>query len=55
MVFLVGAPIKVKKVKSPTAEEVDGLHSQYITALQDLFDKHKGNYRIAEDKHLVIS
>lgn len=52
--FLVGAPINVNKVKSPTAEEVDKLHCQYITALQDLFDKHKRNYGIDEDKHLII-
>lgn len=52
--FLVGAPINVNKIKSPTAEEVDKLHCQYITALQDLFDKHKINYGIDEDKHLII-
>ena len=52
--FVVGAPINVNKVKSPTAEEVDKLHCQYITALQDLFDKHKRNYGIDEDKCLII-
>ena len=52
--FSVGAPLKVNRVENPTNEEVDNLHSQYVTALRELFDKHKKNYGIAEDEHLEI-
>ena len=51
----VGAPLKVNKVENPTNEEVDNLHSRYVTALRELFDKHKKNYGIAEDEHLEIN
>lgn len=51
----VGAPLKVKRVENPTNEEVDNLHSLYVTALRELFDKHKKNYGIAEDEHLEIN
>ena len=50
----VGAPLKVNKVENPSKEEVDNLHSLYVTALRELFDKHKKNYGIAEDEHLEI-
>lgn len=49
-----GAPIKVHKIENPSPEEVDKLHSQYIIALQELFEKHKKNYGITEDKQLEI-
>ena len=50
----VGAPLKFKRVENPTNDEVDNLHSLYVTALRELFDKHKKNYGIAEDEHLEI-
>lgn len=53
-IFLVGAPIKVKKTQSPSPEEIDKIHQQYITALEELFEKHKKNYGICENKHLQI-
>lgn len=52
--ILVGAPIKITKVQNPSPEEVDKFHSQYVTALEELFEKHKKNYGISEDKHLEI-
>lgn len=39
--MVVGSPIPVKKVAEPTKEQVDELHAVYVTALRDLFDKHK--------------
>ena len=53
-IFLVGAPIKVKKTQTPSPEEIDKIHQQYITALDELFEKHKKNYGICENKHLQI-
>ena len=50
----VGAPLKVNRVENPTKEEVENLHSLYVAALRELFDKHKKNYGIAEDEHLEI-
>ena len=41
---VVGDEIKVKATpngREPTQEEVDALHSKYMTALTALFDKHK--------------
>lgn len=51
---VVGAPIKVDKVKSPSPEEIEKFHLLYIKALKELFEKHKNNYGISEDQHLEI-
>mmetsp|Transcript_37729 Transcript_37729/g.106615 ORF Transcript_37729/g.106615 Transcript_37729/m.106615 type:complete len:165 (-) Transcript_37729:93-587(-) len=39
---VVGKPIPVPKDASPSSEAVDTLHKKFIAALQDLFDRHKG-------------
>ena len=54
LIILVGAPIKVDKVKNPSPEEIEKFHLHYVEALQELFEKHKKNYGISEDKHLEI-
>ena len=54
LIISVGAPIKVDKVKNPSPEEIEKFHVQYIKALEGLFEKHKKNYGISEDKHLEI-
>ncbi|XP_019172324.1 PREDICTED: diacylglycerol O-acyltransferase 2-like isoform X2 [Ipomoea nil] len=38
---VVGRPIEVEKNTQPTAEELATLHSQFIEALVELFEKHK--------------
>jgi 2-acylglycerol O-acyltransferase 2 len=39
MVF--GEPIKVPHINHPTSEVVDQVHTQFVTALQQLFEHHK--------------
>ena len=54
LIISVGAPIKVDKVKTPSPEEIEKFHLQYVKALEELFERHKKNYGISEDKHLEI-
>ena len=41
---VVGAPIPVPKVESPTDEEVDRLHSEYVAALAKLYEDNVAEY-----------
>ena len=42
--MVVGAPIPVPKVESPTDEEVDRLHAEYVAALIKLYDDNVAAY-----------
>lgn len=41
---VVGAPIKVAKNESPSNEEIDKVHANFIVALEQLFEDHKKTY-----------
>lgn len=49
---VVGRPIPVSQTPSPSKEDIDSLHKLYIEALVQVFEEHKANYGISEDKHL---
>ena len=50
--FAVGEPIDIKQVDNPSIEEIDAKHTEYLDALNALFEKQKLTYGISEDTHL---
>ncbi|XP_030648954.1 diacylglycerol O-acyltransferase 2 [Chanos chanos] len=51
---VVGEPITVPKIESPSQEVVDMYHSMYITSLRNLFDKYKTRFGLKETDTLEI-
>merc|ERR1711920_1129064 len=41
MVCCIGAPILVEQKDNPSSADIEALHEKYVTALRDLFDRHK--------------
>ena len=41
---VIGEPIPVKQVTDPTPQQIDELHSKYLIALRDLYDKYNPIY-----------
>lgn len=52
---VIGAPILVKQVESPSAKQVDELHEKFIKKLRELYDDHKEKYvKNYQDVLLII-
>ena len=50
---VVGSPIEVKRVESPTNEEIESMHKKYVEELRRLYEKYNPIYGDKEVK-LVI-
>jgi len=44
LVTVIGSPVVLPRLEKPTEEEVKKYHLMYVSALIELFDKHKGQY-----------
>lgn len=51
---VVGAPICVPHIESPTAEDVDNVHTQYFAALEEMFHKYKEEAGCSDYKLVLI-
>uniref|UniRef100_H2ZXY3 Acyltransferase n=1 Tax=Latimeria chalumnae TaxID=7897 RepID=H2ZXY3_LATCH len=51
---VVGKPIPIVQNLNPSKEEIEQLHKTYVEQLTKLFEEHKVEYGIAEDKHLTF-
>lgn len=51
---VVGEPLQLPTIASPSAEDVSKHHALYVQALKDLFDRHKEANGVAPDVELEI-
>ncbi|XP_015270348.1 PREDICTED: 2-acylglycerol O-acyltransferase 2-B-like [Gekko japonicus] len=51
---VVGAPILVPKTPHPSPEAIDQLHKTYLEKLVQLFEDHKVQFGVPENKHLNL-
>lgn len=54
LVGVVGRPLDLGHVPSPTQEQVLAAHEKYVVALRELFDRHKAAYCECKDKTLHV-
>lgn len=52
--MVVGEPVPVPRVRTPTLAQVDALHAQFVTALRALFDRHKRECGYGQHKGLEV-
>jgi 2-acylglycerol O-acyltransferase 2 len=41
---VIGSPIVIKKNESPTSEEIDAIHNEFLHEIEKLFENHKHKY-----------
>lgn len=52
---VIGTPIAVEKNESPSKEQVDELHKQFMEEIEKLFEQHKNKYiKNAENVKLIM-
>lgn len=51
---VVGKPLDLPKLESPSVADVDKYHSLYIEAVQGIFDRNKGKFGISKDVALEV-
>uniref|UniRef100_A0A8R1IA99 Acyltransferase n=1 Tax=Caenorhabditis japonica TaxID=281687 RepID=A0A8R1IA99_CAEJA len=51
---VIGAPIPVQKVESPSKEQINELHQVYIQKLTELFDEHKTRFGVPAETKLIL-
>ena len=50
----VGSPIHVKRVTSPSDEQIDQLHTQYSMEIRRLFENNRNKYGVPSETKLII-
>lgn len=43
------------KTPQPSPEAIDALHETYLEKLTQLFEEHKAQYGLPQDKHLMLT
>lgn len=52
--FVWGTPIRVAQQEAPSDAYVAEVHAAYVTAVQQLFERHKASFGYAPEETLVI-
>mmetsp|Transcript_19297 Transcript_19297/g.53804 ORF Transcript_19297/g.53804 Transcript_19297/m.53804 type:complete len:90 (+) Transcript_19297:1326-1595(+) len=55
LVSVVGEPLELPTIASPTKEEVNIWHERYMAALHDLFERNKAKYSADPNAQLVMN
>ena len=50
-----GKPIPVRKTSSPSSEELDRIHAQYVKALQEIYYSYRSEYDPSDKRELIIN
>jgi hypothetical protein len=54
IVLAVGSPIHANQVSQPTAQNIDQLHSDYLQAVERLFEQNKNKYGMGHATLAII-
>ncbi|CAH0477052.1 unnamed protein product [Peronospora belbahrii] len=53
--IVVGEPLEVPHIEKPTQDDIDKVHGQYFSVLQNMFDKYKDEVGCGDYKLVLIS